>query len=578
MTVTFECDVSAASTPLHHVWEECVGSGHAPLALRADWQAQLRRAHAELGVRQVRFHGLLSDDMGTLICHQEKLLYSFFNLDQVFDFLLGIGMRPFVELSFMPRTLASGDTTVFAYAANVTPPRDMAQWSALVTRLARHLLARYGAAELRHWNFEVWNEPNQPEFWPAGRDAYFALYDATYDALRVADTQLRVGGPATSKNAWLPEFLEHCRRGGRPPSFVSTHHYPNDASGQQSDDTETQLAHAGRSVLRHQAEAARAAAGKLPLYYTEWCTSSNPRDPLHDAPFAAAYIVKTVLEAAGVVDAYSYWTFSDIFAENYFPSQPFHGGFGLLNLYGIPKPAYRAFELLHQAGTTLLPVRGSHGTLDVWVTRGADGLCIFVANGALPRHAIARERLRIVLTRAPAPGTATLYRIDDEHAHATAAWQAMGAPEYLSKEQRDALLHAAELKPEPLPWTHGDSGLILELELPPQAVAMIKLPWAAQSDVTPASPAPAAALSRPSGNDAKWRPWCAGGPRRTHARRHPARDFRLLHERDRAVHRPGGRLHAPRRRRRRGALRRGPPRALHHGRLVRPATADRRGD
>lgn len=499
MTVTFECDVSATATPLHPVWEECVGSGHAPLALRADWQAQLRRAHTELGVRQVRFHGLLSDDMGTLICHREHLLYSFFNLDQIFDFLLDIGMRPFVELSFMPRTLASGDTTVFSYAANVTPPRDMAQWSELITRLARHLLARYGAAEVRHWNFEVWNEPNQPQFWPASRDDYFALYDATHDALRAADAQLRVGGPATSKNAWLPEFLEHCQRGGRPPSFVSTHHYPTDAFGQQSDDTETQLAHAGRSVLRHQAETARAAVGKLPLYYTEWCTSSNPRDPLHDAPFAAAYIVKTVLEAAGVVDAYSYWTFSDIFAENYFPSRPFHGGFGLLNLYGIPKPAYRAFELLHQAGASLLPVQGSHATLDLWVTRAADGLRIFVTNSALPRHAIARERLRIVLTRAPSPGVASLYRIDDEHAHATAAWRAMGAPEYLSADQRETLLRAAELRPQPLPWTHGDGGLTLELELPPQAVAMIKLPWAEREVVTGVPPAAAAPQRRPEG-------------------------------------------------------------------------------
>jgi xylan 1,4-beta-xylosidase len=98
----FVCNLSEAATPLKHFWEHTVGSDHAPVALRADWQAQLTRCHDELGFRYVRFHGLLSDDVGTLIRHEGKLLYSFFNADQIFDYLLSIGMKPFVELSFMP--------------------------------------------------------------------------------------------------------------------------------------------------------------------------------------------------------------------------------------------------------------------------------------------------------------------------------------------------------------------------------------------------------------------------------------------------------------------------------------------
>ena len=73
---------------------------------------------------------------------------------------------------------------------------------------------------------------------------------------------------------------------------------------------------------------------------------------MHDEPYAAAFIVKTVLEATGLVQGYSYWTFSDIFEENYFPSVPFQGGFGLLNIHGIAKPAYRAYQLLHELGTS----------------------------------------------------------------------------------------------------------------------------------------------------------------------------------------------------------------------------------
>jgi xylan 1,4-beta-xylosidase len=89
--------------------------------LRADWQAQLKRCREELGFQHVRFHGLLSDDVGTVVRHQNRLIYSFFNADQIIDFLLSIDMRPFVELSFMPTALASGSRTVFHYRGNVTP-------------------------------------------------------------------------------------------------------------------------------------------------------------------------------------------------------------------------------------------------------------------------------------------------------------------------------------------------------------------------------------------------------------------------------------------------------------------------
>ena len=150
---TFTCDLSRPTTPLEHVWEHTLGSGHAPLALRADWQAQLAQCHAELGTRHVRFHGLLSDDMGTLICQNEELLYSFFNADQIVDFLLSIGMKPFVELSFMPATLASGHETVFRYRGNITPPRDFDQWATLISKLVGHWVKRYGVDEVSRWFF-----------------------------------------------------------------------------------------------------------------------------------------------------------------------------------------------------------------------------------------------------------------------------------------------------------------------------------------------------------------------------------------------------------------------------------------
>jgi xylan 1,4-beta-xylosidase len=151
MAFSFSCTLSGVSTPLKHAWEHTVGSDHAPVALRADWQGQLRRCHDELGFRHVRFHGLLSDDLGTLICHKEQLLYSFFNADRIWDFLLSIGMRPFVELSFMPETLASGHDIVFHYRGNVTPPKDSKEWAALIRTLVTHWVERYGVEEVQRW-------------------------------------------------------------------------------------------------------------------------------------------------------------------------------------------------------------------------------------------------------------------------------------------------------------------------------------------------------------------------------------------------------------------------------------------
>ncbi len=438
----------------------------------------MRRCHNELGFQHVRFHALLSDEMGTLICQNEQLLYSFFNADQIIDFLLSIGMRPFVELSFMPETLASGHTTVFRYRGNVTPPVNYDQWATLLQKLAAHWVERYGAAEVRTWLFEVWNEPNLAAFWTGSPENYFELYGHTVSAIKSVDPSLQVGGPATASNQWIPDFLEYCRKNAIGPDFVSTHHYPTDAFGTPGADTVTQLEHAPRHAMKNQVAKAREEAGDCPLYYTEWNISSNPRDALHDEPFAAAFITRIIMEARGLVQGYSFWTFSDIFAENYFPSVPFHGGFGLLNLHGIAKPAYRAFQLLHQLGTELSEVQGTHATVDTWVIRREGAATILITNLAMPRHPIQIEFVTVRLVDAPAPHRVWIERIDDDHANPRGLWQAMGEPEYLSASQVAQLDTASTLRKEPQPWTYEHGQIALPVALPPQSVAAITIEFA----------------------------------------------------------------------------------------------------
>lgn len=473
--VEFRCCLAEKGTPLAHFWEHTVGSGHATLALRADWQAQLRRCHAELGFNHVRFHGILSDDMGTLVDERDQMVHAFFNADQIFDFLLSIGMKPFVELSFMPRALSSGDTTVFSYAANVTPPKDYKLWATFINKLVTHWVERYGVTELRSWFFEVWNEPNLKAFWPAAQADYFKLYRYTAQAIKEIDDQLKVGGPATAKDEWIEAFLDFCERSRLPVDFVSTHHYPTDALGTEDEDTLTQLAGSRRGIMRDWAQDTQRRARGKPVYYTEWNASSNPRDPLHDEPYTAAVVVKTMLEAAGLVAGYGFWTFTDIFAENYFPAQPFQGGFGLLTMRGVAKPSYRAFELLHCLGAEQLHVDGLDATVDAWIVRGQSGVTVLATNHALPRHPIDTENVHVRLDRAPRPRRVTIERIDDEHANPKRLWGEMGAPQYPSARDMDHLAEASRLVKEPLPFTATAGAVEFDFTMPPHAVAAITL-------------------------------------------------------------------------------------------------------
>ncbi len=474
---TFACSLNEETTPLNHVWEHTVGSGHAALALRADWRAQLERCRRELGFRHVRFHGLLTHPMDIVVHRDDKALYSFFNADQIFDYLLSIGMKPFVELSFMPDALASGTKTAFSYRANVTAPKDPRQWTALIRKAMRHWIERYGAEEVRSWYFEVWNEPNLTVFGTGLQEDYFTLYRLTVEAIKSVDGALRVGGPATANGEWVADFVAFTQKHDLAADFITTHQYPTDAFGSPGDDTEHQLAKSTRGFMRERALDARREAAGRPLYYTEWSTSSNPRDKLHDEPFAAAFATNILMSVDDTVDGYSWWTFSDIFDENQMPGTAFEGGFGLLSIHGIAKPVYRAFELLHKLGHRQLVVDGRHDTVSAWVVMSDDGTraTLLLTNHALPLHSVRTETVRFELRDAPTPLSASIERVDDEHANAPGAWRHMGQPNDLHEEKLEQLQEASRLVVEKLDFHYADGVTVVELQLPPHGVAAVTL-------------------------------------------------------------------------------------------------------
>ena len=460
------------------MWQRVVGSARAAFALRADYQAQLKRVRDELGFQSVRFHGILSDDVGVVVREGRDTTTSFYNVFRIWDYLLSIGVRPFVELSFMPELLASGKATVFRYRGNVTPPRDYARWSWLIRQLARAAVERYGADEVAEWYFEVWNEPNLRAFWRGSQSDYFRLYRESALALKSVDARLRVGGPATAKNQWLKEFLEYCERNQAPVEFVSTHHYPTDLPSPTPPSTEEVLAGMSRDVLRHQAQDARRKAGERPLFFTEWNSSSSERDPLHDDPYAAAFAARVAIDAAGIVDVYAFWTFSDLFEESFQSSLPFHGGFGLLTIHGIPKPVYRAFELLRQLPDEMVAVvDGIHETVEARAFRDGSSLTILLTNFAMPRQPIGTERVTLLVDHAQAPSSVTTTSIDDGHANPKNKWLEMGAPTYPTDNQIADLESASKLEAVPAEWQMSGATLSVEILLRRYAVTAVRVAW-----------------------------------------------------------------------------------------------------
>lgn len=465
-------DRGQAATAFPHYWERCVGSGHAYMGLREDWRVHLRACREELGFAYIRFHGLLNEYMSVYkqwSDYDNYFEYSFYNIDNVFDFVLSIGMKPFIEISFMPDSLASGTSTIFHYKANTTPPKSYADWDSLIAHLVRHLLDRYGSAEVESWFFEVWNEPNLQGFWSGTRDDYFKLYCHTARTIKRLNSALRVGGPATARNEWIPEFLSYCRTNAVPVDFVSTHHYPTDSALGHGPGA-TQASRLGASsILKDMVKKALSEAGQLPLYYTEWNSSPNCRDAAHDDPSAAAFVASTIINNAGLVDIYSYWTFTDLFEENGLCSIPFHGGFGLLSTYGTRKPSFRAFELLHRLGDRRLSVNvggASASHLACVATESDEEIAFLICNPAHHTHDGPGVDVSLTITNMSRRSEAHVCRIDEDNANPKRVWERLGAPTYPSESELMEIENGSRLVEYPVEIQHHGSSAFISFTIP----------------------------------------------------------------------------------------------------------------
>lgn len=511
--------------PFHKHWEFCVGSGHAKLALRSDYRKMLKQVHDDLGIQHVRFHGIFNDDMTTetnltdlfpipgVDSFRER---SFRQCGAVYDNVLSTGMKPFVELGFMPKALASGDSQIaFYYKGNNTMPKDDTIWAEYIQDFIRYLQHRYTPEEVRTWFFEVWNEPDLG-FFSGSQEDYFHLYEITARAIKKVDPEIRVGGPATSASKWVAPFVRFCREHDVPVDFISTHQYAGGPIGGLEEDTssiEDELDHpkqqpdmketfgkmiplimqrftqapdhslltGWRCLMEDRSETAdivdytfrvhsnivKKQAQDLPVYYTEWNENAIFGAVTNDTRKVAAYLVRACLETENNMEGSSIWCFSDLFEEFHHFPQEFHGGFGLLTQSGIPKPGYYAMRMLHDAGNLRLNL-GENATMEevgIAAFQKGNELQVLLFRQKMKNAPLPAEHVTVKIELPNQPSAVTVEKIDEHHGNPYDLWKAQGAPQDLNAQEVQNLIDASAVKQEKMLFTYENGVLSCEADM-----------------------------------------------------------------------------------------------------------------
>lgn len=524
MPIVLRADAHDPGSPLAHFWNVCVGAGRAAEGLRANWLEQLQLAVKHCRFRYVRFHGLFHDDMFVYRVVDGAEVFNFQYVDELFDRLLHIGIKPFVELGFSPGDLASEKETVFWWKGHGSPPKDYTKWAELVRRLIIHLLERYGREEVLTWYFEVWNEPNLSPFFRGTKSQYFDLYKITVHAIKGVEPRLRVGGPSTSnfvpdsrfdgeiedktqhrvvasakdldalewKPVWLEQFLAYCSRQKLPVDFISVHPYPTDWAldehGTGMKFTRgVEATPRDLSLLRRMIDASVYPHAEIHL--TEWNSSSSSRDHTHDHLPAATYVVKANLESIGRVNSLAYWTFTDVFEEQGAGPGPFHGGFGLINFQGIVKPTFHAYRFLAALGDERL-AQSPGGVVTRYRSTGKLAALFYHYPPQMPLTVPASfdspakaeetlalgkpENLSVTLTGLRPGAPLVIETLGKEAGNTINAWRALGAPESLSRAQTAQLQQAALATHQETGAANPDGVFIYNRQIEPWSVVLIR--------------------------------------------------------------------------------------------------------
>jgi xylan 1,4-beta-xylosidase len=486
-------DRAQATAPMDRFYDLCVGADYPGTTTRPENLAQMKTTVDELGFRYVRFHDIFHDTFGTVKKSGDKLVFDWTGIDKLYDGLLARGIKPFIELGFSPKVMTTSDLTIFYWKGNTSHPQP-GPWSELIEAFARHLIQRYGAEEVRKWPFEVWNEPNLDGFWEkADQQAYFELYGNTARALKKVDPALRVGGPATAGAWWVPEFLSYAKAHDLPVDFVTTHTYGVtegflDEFGKSDRILSTESDSILGDVRRNRKEIEASPYPGIPLYITEWSTSYNPRDKVHDSYISAPWLLTKLRGTRGYAQAMSYWVYSDLFEEPGQPDRAFHGGFGLMTRDGLRKPTWFAYKYLNALHGKEIPstddkvlaaVDGDKTAVLVWDWQHPDQKT--VSNGVFFGKPVPNGPAPVVMLNLSHLNAGSyqvrVHRTGHKVNDAYTAYLEMGSPKDLNAEQLKTLQELTTDKPElsSVVQVHADGKLEWKLPMRSNDIVLVTL-------------------------------------------------------------------------------------------------------
>jgi beta-xylosidase/AraC-like DNA-binding protein len=370
-------DTSVKGIHLRHTFKTLIGIGKAKNILISQNQHMLIEMQKDIGFKYIRFHGLLDDEM-MFYSENEKgtpeLCFTY--IDLVIDFLLSINIKPFMELSFMPKELAlNSNRTMFLVPSVISLPKSMDKWNYSIEMLIKHFISHYGRKEVESWPFFLWNEPDLTKmFGFENRNDFFEFYKETYNTVKKISPLINFGSsPVFSdtiagSNDWIDTFMDYCKLNNCLPDFINMHFYPINLSGEDPT-TLSEKVHAEmrrRLVYIESENALKENINRVKnrikannwntdkLYLIGWNSSISHNELLNDTVYKSAYIAKNILENYDSLESFGYWQVSDFTEEVKMNDQLFHGGQGLFTYNKIKKSHYYIFQMLNKLGEKLI--------------------------------------------------------------------------------------------------------------------------------------------------------------------------------------------------------------------------------
>jgi xylan 1,4-beta-xylosidase len=451
-------------------------------------------------------------------------VYDWTILDRIFDTFHAAGVKPLVEIGFMPKALSTHPDPYrqnfpqgSIYTGWAYPPKDYQKWSNLVFQFVRHLRTRYGNAEAKTWLWEVWNEPDI-DYWKGTSEEYFKLYDFSVEAVLRALPEARIGGPDSTGPAYpkaaelLRMFLEHCAHGknyatgkiGTRLDFISFH--PKGSPKWMGDHVQMGISRQLASIQ---------AGFQIVSSFSEWsntpiilgesdpegcaaCSArNNPQNSYRNGPLYAAYEAEVIFHTIALARMEHVNMLGSVTWAFEFEDQPYFEGFRELATNGLDKPVLNAFRMFGLLGRERVRLASTdalssadvvrdgvraHPEINALATRGDHEIEILLWNYHDEDLPVPPTPIDLTVTGLPssaARGVLEHFRVDSDHSNSFAAWKQMGSPRALAPEQYEKLQAAGQLQLLESPgWVPIEKGSArLSFSLPRQAVSLVRLRW-----------------------------------------------------------------------------------------------------